>query len=60
MNTKATPKSCSCGMCKRGKATQQGKDRMKIAERAFRHASKVALRMGDETLTAAPRGGYYD
>lgn len=60
MNTKATPKSCSCKTCRRGKASSAGKAMMRIDERAYRHASKIALTKGREDLTPAPVGGYYD
>lgn len=62
-NTKSTPKSCSCGMCRRGKGTKTGKFYMRADERAFRRLAKVQLlRYGedDDTPLAAPRGGYYD
>lgn len=60
MNTKATPKSCSCSQCKRGKGTKPGKQLMKMDERAYRHASKIDLMKGRDDLLPAPRGGYYD
>ena len=60
MSTKQTPKSCSCGQCKRGKRSEGGHYFMKYDERAFRHAQKVALNRNDGNYSAAPMGGYYD
>lgn len=60
MNTKATPKSCSCNVCKRGKSTKAGHFYRKADERAYRHASKIALMKGAEVINNAPFGGYYD
>lgn len=58
---KATPKSCSCRYCKRGKACKYGNAMMKYDERAFRHNSKIHLKKGnDEAVTPAPIGNYYD
>lgn len=60
MNTKTTPKSCSCKSCKRGKATAGGHFYRNADERAYRHASKIALMKGAEVISGAPVGGYYD
>lgn len=60
MPTKMTPKSCSCGQCKRGKHSKAGKQMMKYDERAFRHNQKIALNKSDGDYTAAPVGNYYD
>lgn len=60
MGTKATPKSCSCNTCKRGKSSTRGKSLMKIDERAYRHASKINLMKGREDILSAPIGNYYD
>ena len=57
---KATPKSCSCGMCRRGKATKTGKYYMKKEERAFRHNAKQALERGEEVIPPALHGDYND
>ena len=58
---KHTPKSCSCRICRLGKATKAQKTMMKLAERAFRHAAKVALKSGREELVLpAPYGNYTD
>ena len=57
---KSTPKSCSCRSCKRGKATNAGHFYRKADERAYRHATKIALMKGNATLPLAPTGGYYD
>lgn len=51
---KATPKSCSCEQCTYGKRTEPGKRKLKVAERAFRHASKIALKQGKEDIATAP------
>jgi hypothetical protein len=61
-NTKATPKSCGCPGCKRGKGSTRSQHSMRLAERAFRHAMKQALRFptDNETRQPAPMGGYYD
>lgn len=58
--TKATPKSCSCPTCKRGKASKQGQVKMKADERSYRHNCKLKLAKGDEELSPAPKGNYYD
>lgn len=61
MNLKAAPKSCSCAQCKRGKVTTAGKQRMKLDERAHRHASNTAVKLGcSEQVTPAPQGNFYD
>ncbi len=56
---KGTAKSCSCSMCKRGKHGG-AKDLVKYDERRFRHACKIALNKGEEVITVAPKGNYYD
>ena len=55
-----TPKSCSCGACKRGKHSKHGKQMVKYDERAFRHNQKIALARSDGNYSAAPVGNYYD
>jgi len=60
MKIKATPKSCSCPVCKAGKRSNRGKALMKADERAYRHASKINLMKGSEVIEPAPAGGYYD
>jgi hypothetical protein len=60
MSTKQTPKSCSCGQCKRGKGTKYGKIRMKQDERSFRHKMKQNLKMSKGEYYAAPIGNYFD
>ena len=57
---KATPKSCSCSVCTRGKHTKSGHELMKYDERKFRHAAKIALKKGAEVFSPAPKGNYYD
>lgn len=57
---KATPKSCSCSMCRRGKGTKTGKYHMNREERAFRRETKVALKRGEEVIPPAPHGDYND
>lgn len=57
---KETPKSCSCGCCKRGKHSKYGKILVKYDERKFRHASKIKLNKGEEVVYASPIGNYYD
>lgn len=57
---KATPKSCSCEYCIRGKHTKTGNAMMKHDERSFRHAAKIALKKGEENISVAPKGKYYD
>lgn len=57
---KSTPKSCSCKSCTRGKLTTAGQVMMKYHERAYRHASKIALMKGSELIAGAPIGNYYD
>jgi len=57
---KATPKSCSCSHCSRGKHSSAGQQRMKYDERKFRHAAKIALKQGAEIFSPAPKGNYYD
>ena len=60
MSTKQTPKSCSCTQCKHGKCTKNGKKKMKLDERAFRHEQKTKLNKNDGNYDVAPMGGYYD
>jgi hypothetical protein len=57
---KATPKSCSCQHCTRGKHTKAGHVEMKRDERKFRHAAKIALKKGAEVFSPAPKGNFYD
>jgi hypothetical protein len=57
---KQTPKSCGCRQCRFGKGTKAGSKEMKRDERAFRHASKIALNKGQEDIIPAPIGNYYD
>lgn len=64
-NTKATPKSCSCSQCTRGKHTKGGHSMMKADERAYRHAAKISLTRLDQdyevsVIASAPKGNYYD
>jgi hypothetical protein len=33
---------------------------LKADERAYRHATRIALLKGQEHLSPAPKGGYYD
>lgn len=56
---KATPKSCSCEQCKRGKHGG-AKKMVKADERKFRHNAKIALGKGAEVIGIAPKGNYYD
>lgn len=58
--TKQTPKSCSCQQCQRGKHSANGHFFMKKVERAFRHAQKIALRLGRGGYSPAPIGNYFD
>ena len=51
---KATPKSCSCQHCQASKRSRNGKTELRLAERAFRRANKIALHLGREVLDAAP------
>ena len=57
---KATPKSCSCCMCRRGKHTKSGRYHERKEERAYRQATKQALRRGEEVIPPAPHGDYKD
>lgn len=57
---KATPKSCSCRACKRGKGRPGRKFSMKLDERAFRHRMRIAIDQGGEMAVPAPKGNYYD
>ncbi len=61
-NTKQSPKSCSCNMCKQGKRCNIA---VKADERAYRHAAKIELARlvenGDNIiLNSGPIGNYYD
>jgi len=60
MSTKATPKSCSCRACRRGKSSKSGKQMMKADERAFRHSQNAALKCGKGGYSPAPIGNYFD
>ena len=60
VSAKQTPKSCSCSMCRRGKATKTGHFYRKADERAYRHNAKIELLKGSEVIRTAPTGGYYD
>ena len=60
MSTKATPKSCSCQHCKRGKHSKYGSQMVKLDERAYRHNAKIAINKGEEAIQLAPKGNYYD
>ena len=57
---KATPKSCNCYQCRRGKSSKAGNLAMKKDERAFRHNTKVTLNKGDELIVPAQAGNRYD
>ena len=59
-STKQAPKSCSCPMCRRGKATEPGHVQRKKEERAFRHNAKQVLAKGAEHLLPAPYGSFTD
>lgn len=63
-NNKATPKSCSCRQCARGKASSAGEYLMKKDERAYRHHANGQLRRltkeEEDTPVLSPRGNYYD
>lgn len=63
-NSKATPKSCSCRQCRRGKRSSGGKASMRSDERAYRRAFTMLLSRGvtedDVTPPPAPSGTYYD
>lgn len=60
MSTKATPKSCSCFACKRGKSTKAGKTAIKLHERAFRHDQKITLTKHQGDYVPAPSGNFFD
>ena len=60
MPTKATPKSCSCRACRRGKGSRLQKFLARCEERAFRRSVKQALRKGEEPAQIAPYGDYRD
>jgi len=57
---KATPKSCSCRACRKGKGTNAQKRLMRLEERAFRRGIRRALRAGHELTQIVPYGGYRD
>ena len=57
---KATPKSCSCQACRRGKRSKTQKYYMNQEERSFRRETKEALRKGEEVISPAPHGDYKD
>lgn len=59
---KATPKSCSCFSCQRGKHTQAGHYTTNQEERAHRRAAKQALKRDgvDAVIAPAPHGTYKD
>jgi hypothetical protein len=57
---KATPKSCSCRTCRKGKGTTAQKRLMRLEERAFRRGVRSALRAGHELMQIVPYGGYRD
>lgn len=64
-NTKQTPKSCSCSMCRYGKHTKTGHAYMTHDQRAYRHKAKIKLQhLGDELdeeiFQSGPIGNYYD
>jgi hypothetical protein len=66
MSTKQTPKSCSCGSCKRGIHTEGGRYMRKADERSYRHNCKIMLdKLGTDVdsevfINSAPIGNYYD
>ena len=60
MPTKATPKSCSCRTCRRGKRTKTQKRLVELEERAFRRRVKIGLRKGIEPDPSVPYGDYRD
>jgi hypothetical protein len=60
MNTKSTPKSCSCTQCTRGKHTKSGRQLMRLDERAFRHSQKQKIKKSSGDYEIAPIGNYYD
>lgn len=57
---KATPKSCSCRACRKGKGTNAQKRLMRLEERVFRRGARSALRAGRELMQIVPYGGYRD
>lgn len=64
-NTKQTPKSCSCGQCRRGIHTPGGRFMRRADERAYRHNTKTVLHLlskdlDEEIFNSAPIGNYYD
>jgi hypothetical protein len=59
-STKASPKSCSCTQCRRGKATEGGHHTRTHEERAFRRETKQALKQGREDIPPSPHGTYTD
>lgn len=42
-NTKATPKSCSCRMCRRGKRSGGGQFWLRNEQRAHRQTARIML-----------------
>ena len=57
---KATPKSCSCRQCKRGKASKAGKQMMNLMERSIRTAWRNQRLQPDPVVAPAPAGNYFD
>ena len=65
MNTKQTPKSCSCEQCTQGKHSGAGIFLRKYDQRAYRHQAKIQLSnlgegLDDEIFQSGPIGNYYD
>ncbi len=61
MASKATPKSCSCRMCRHSKASSGGNFMMKADERSHRHRSnqELRVRVEDADLLPAVHGARY-
>lgn len=59
---KATPKSCSCAGCRRGKRSKRGKYLMSRMDRAVRAAWRNQHGVDPEQMTSAPAptGNYFD
>ena len=57
---KSTPKSCSCRMCKLGKATPGGHYMMNRMERSIRTAWRNQRNQEDPVVSPAPAGRYFD
>lgn len=56
---KMKPKSCMCHICRMCKSNERPKFKTRtFEERAFRRATKMALRGGDEVIAPAPHGAY--